>query len=90
MISISQNENRKLKILIADDSEMNRAILADMLGDEYEIIEAENGVEAISMLSIMGNELSIILLDIVMPQADGFEVLKAMNQHRIPLNALMS
>ncbi|MCI8608790.1 MAG: diguanylate cyclase [Firmicutes bacterium] len=61
---------------------MNRAILADMLGDEYEIIEAENGVEAISMLSIMGNELSIILLDIVMPQADGFEVLKAMNQHR--------
>ena len=50
MILINEEQNHKSKILIADDSEMNRAILADMLGDSYEIIEAENGLEAIAAI----------------------------------------
>lgn len=69
----------KPKILIVDDSEMNRAILTDILGTEYEIIEAENGVEGIAVLSKQRNDISIMLLDLVMPEMDGFEVLKIMN-----------
>ncbi len=68
------------KILIVDDSEMNRSILADMLGDEFEIIEAADGVQAIAMLQRLQNEISLVLLDIVMPQMDGFAVLTVMKQ----------
>ncbi|MCH5315969.1 MAG: diguanylate cyclase [Eubacterium sp.] len=70
----------KEKILIVDDSEMNRSILADML-DDYDIVEAENGVQAISILSKEYSTLSLVLLDIVMPQLDGFGVMEAMNQN---------
>ena len=56
----------KEKILIVDDSEMNRAILADML-DDYDIIDAEDGLQAISILSKRESEISLVLLDIVMP-----------------------
>lgn len=70
----------KQKILIVDDSEMNRAILADMLESEYEIIEAENGEEAIGILEERRTELALILLDIVMPRMDGFGVLEIMNK----------
>lgn len=59
---------------------MNRAILADMLESEYEIIEAENGEEAIGILEERRAELSLILLDIVMPRMDGFGVLEIMNK----------
>ena len=62
--------------MIADDSEMNRSILTDMLGAEYDIMEAENGVEAVSLLQKYGNSISLILLDILMPEMDGFEVMK--------------
>lgn len=76
------NPKTRHKILIADDSEMNRAILADMLGDEYDITEVENGAEAITILQKHGREYSLLLLDLVMPVLDGFGVLKAMNQAR--------
>lgn len=72
--------NEKPRILIADDSEMNRSILLDILGDEYEIVEAENGAEAVVMLRQYGSEISLVLLDIVMPEMDGFEVLAIMNK----------
>ena len=72
----------KQKILIADDSEMNRAILTEMLDAEYEIIEAEDGTEAVAALQKYGIELSLVLLDIVMPKMDGFGVLMVMDQHR--------
>ena len=62
------------KILVVDDSEMNRSILADMLGDDYEILEATNGVEAIAAIKERESEITLMLLDIVMPQMDGFEV----------------
>ena len=72
----------KQKILIADDSEMNRSILADMLEEEYDILEAEDGVEAIGILQKYETSISLLLLDIVMPNMDGFEVLVMMNKHK--------
>ena len=73
---------QKQKILIVDDSELNRAILADMLDDEYEIIEAENGLQGVGLLQQRGAEISLVLLDIVMPQMDGFGVLDVMSQNQ--------
>ena len=60
---------------------MNRSILADMLGDEYEILEAENGLEAVSAIQKHRTEIDLVLLDIVMPEMDGFEVLTVMNRN---------
>lgn len=71
---------KKQKILIVDDSEMNRALLADMLEDQYQIVEAENGAEAIAILQQHIMEFSLMLLDIMMPEMDGFEVLAYMNK----------
>ncbi len=68
------------KILIADDSEINRSILVDILGEEFEIFEAADGVEAVDLLEKHGREISAVLLDIVMPRMNGFEVLTVMNK----------
>lgn len=65
-------------ILIVDDSEMNRAILSEMLHDEYRIIEACNGRECMNELSRHGTDISLVLLDIVMPDMNGFDVLSQM------------
>ena len=70
--------NGKQKILIADDSEINRALLMEILGDGYEYLEAENGVQAVELLR-EHTDIALVLLDINMPVMDGFEVLKAMN-----------
>ena len=67
-------------ILIVDDSEMNRAILAEILGSDYNILEATNGRECLAMLDQYDTAIALILLDIVMPVMDGFEVLAAMNR----------
>lgn len=68
------------KILIVDDSEMNRALLLDILEEQYEVVEAENGLEAISILSQRREEFSLMLLDIMMPEMDGFEVLECITK----------
>ena len=68
----------KQQILIVDDSEMNREILTEMLQDDFRILEAENGEEALKMLKQYGTGISLMLLDIVMPVMNGFEVLAAM------------
>lgn len=74
----------KPEILIVDDSQMNREILSEMLGSGYKITEAENGEECIAALQQRGTGTSLILLDIVMPVADGFTVLNYMTRnHRI-------
>lgn len=74
----------KPEVLIVDDSEMNRELLAEMLGSEYKITEAENGEECMAALKQRGTGISLILLDIVMPVADGFDVLDYMTStHRI-------
>ena len=70
----------KKRILIVDDSEMNRALLEDMLSDEYEILEAENGMRAVAILREHELDISLVLLDIVMPVMDGFETLAMMNK----------
>ncbi len=68
------------KILIADDSAMNRSLLREMLGKDYDILEAENGRETIEILQ--ENPLvDLILLDVVMPEMDGFEVLETMKRY---------
>ena len=71
---------KKYTILIVDDTEINRSLLADMLSGQYRILEASNGVEAIAMLERHHTDISLVLLDIVMPVIDGFEVLSAMNR----------
>lgn len=70
----------KQKILIADDSEMNRELLAAILEEEYDIIQANDGVQAVDCLQRQAEEISLLLLDIVMPHMDGFEVLSYMNK----------
>ena len=71
----------KQKILIVDDSEMNRALLVDILDEQYDVAEAENGMEAISLLSRQRADFSLLLLDIMMPEMDGFEVLSCINKY---------
>ena len=75
------NNGATRKILIVDDSVINRAILADMLGGRFEILEAENGLRAVRQLQTYGSEISLVLLDVVMPEMDGFEVLALMNRY---------
>lgn len=71
--------NAKKKILIVDDSELNRALLEDMLSDDYDILEAENGLIASRIIQEHEMNISLMLLDIVMPVMDGFGLLKIMN-----------
>ena len=71
----------KQRILVVDDSEMNRAILCEMLKDDFEIVEATNGQECVSLIEQYGKEISLVLLDIVMPVMDGFEILMYMNRN---------
>ena len=73
---------RKQKILVVDDSEMNREILITMLEDDFDIIVAENGRVCLDLLMQYGKAISAVLLDIVMPVMDGFEVLTYMNRNR--------
>lgn len=72
--------SEKERILIADDSAMNRAILTEMLGDGYEILEAEDGRQAVSILQTDAS-VDLLLLDIMMPNMDGFDVLTMMNKY---------
>lgn len=77
-----QQEKKRPKILITDDSKLNRLILADMLAEEFDIIEAEDGRQAVAIMEHFGSELSLVLLDVVMPNLDGFGVLAIMNKRR--------
>lgn len=74
----AEEEVPKQKVLIVDDAEMNRAILTEILGKEYEILEAENGRECMQLLQKYRTGISVILLDIVMPVMNGFAVLGEM------------
>ena len=66
------------KILIVDDIELNREMLAVALGDTFPVIEAGDGDKAIEELKKSSNEIAAVLLDLVMPKVDGYEVLKFM------------
>lgn len=73
----------KPQILIVDDAEINREILAEILGSDFRILTAGNGEECIEMLQQYGRNIALILLDIVMPVMDGFEVLSYMNKNNL-------
>ncbi len=70
------------KVLIVDDMEMNRELLADILSDEYSILEAENGRIAMEILESRRSEIAITLLDLIMPEVDGMTVLKKMKSRK--------
>ena len=72
---------KKPQILIVDDSEMNRMILTAILENDFRILEAENGEKCLSILNQFQGDVSLVLLDIVMPIMDGFEVLNYMNRN---------
>lgn len=76
-----ENKRAKQLIMIVDDSEMNRDILASILEEDFQIIEAENGEVCLNLLKKYGVEISLILLDIVMPGMNGFQVLHDMNKN---------
>mgnify|MGYP000590398663 CR=1 FL=1 len=76
-----KKEKVRQQILVVDDSEMNREILSSILGDEFDILEAADGKECISVIRKYGRDIALVLLDIVMPEMDGFEVLEFMNKH---------
>ena len=81
--AIETFQSEKPSILIVDDSEMNRAILNEMLKDEYRILEADNGRTALDMVDRYGDELSLVLLDIIMPGVNGFEVLGELSRRSV-------
>ena len=81
--------NTKKKILVVDDKGMNRYMLGGIFRDNYEIIEAGGGMEAIAIIDKEDDELAVILLDIIMPGIDGFGVLEHMKEqdylNRVPV-----
>ena len=85
---------KRKKVLVVDDSAINRRILADILAGEYQVVEAKDGETAISCLRSCAEELSLVLLDIVMPEIDGFGVLQEMKEEgwigRIPVITISS
>lgn len=68
------------QVLVVGDSAMNRAILAEMLGDDFSVLEASNGKECMEKLRQYGTGISLVLLDIIVPEQDGFSVLEEMNK----------
>lgn len=71
------------KVLIVDDSDINREILSAILKNQYEIIEAVSGEQCIEKIKSAGEEISLILLDLIMPGMSGFDVLNYLNDNRI-------
>lgn len=71
------------KVLIVDDMKFNRQVLADILRSRYEILEAENGKEALAMIEAQRQEIAAVLLDIVMPEMDGVTLLKMLNEKQL-------
>ena len=81
-MSIELQAQAKSRILIVDDSGMNRMMLSELLEDRYDILEASNGAEALSLIRQNLSSLDLVLLDIVMPELDGFGVLAHMKKRR--------
>lgn len=79
---LSQKQEKQ-KILLVDDSRMNRHLLMNILSDSYEIIEATDGKQALDILDKKKGEIALMLLDIVMPVMDGFEVLSRMASNHL-------
>ncbi len=89
----SENQIRR-KVLVVDDELINRELLGFIVGRDYDVIYAENGVEALEQVKQNQNTLSLILLDLLMPEMDGYELLDILNHdeelRRIPVIVLTS
>ncbi len=72
----------KPRVLIVDDSELNRDLLKEMLRDRYEVLEAADGEKGLALLYELGTKISLVLLDVVMPKLGGFDVLAVMQKER--------
>lgn len=81
--AIETFQSEKPSVLIVDDSEMNRIILNEMLKDEYRVLEADSGRTALDLVDRYGDELSLVLLDIIMPGINGFEVLGELSRRTV-------
>lgn len=79
----AQERKDKPDILIVEDNEMNRLLLSRILESAYTVHTAENGRQALEEIERLGTRLSIVLLDIIMPVMNGFDVLRAMNAGNI-------
>lgn len=79
--NVNNAAEKNARILIVDDSEMNRDMLSDMLSDDYDIVEAADGEEALSVLKERVYDIDLVLLDIIMPAVDGFGVLDVMKRY---------
>lgn len=79
--NVNNAAEKNARILIVDDSEMNRDMLNDMLSDDYDIVEAADGEEALSILKERVYDIDLVLLDIIMPAVDGFGVLDVMKRY---------
>ncbi|WP_026496726.1 HD domain-containing phosphohydrolase [Butyrivibrio sp. WCD3002] len=71
-------------ILIVDDAEINRGILSEIFKEEYDVLEAENGRKALEIIAAKKDKLAAILLDIVMPEMDGYRLLEKLSEYKIP------
>ena len=78
---MSRPKKNSARILVVDDSALNREMLNDMLSDDYDIIEAANGEEALNILKEHVYDIDLVLLDIIMPVVDGFGVLDVMKRY---------
>ena len=78
--SVTKYMPAKGTVLIVDDSALNREILVSILKNEYELVEAADGEECIEKLNEYGTRISVVLLDLVMPNLNGFDVLDYMNK----------
>lgn len=90
----NRTQDIRRSILVADDEEINRRILAHNLGRFYDVIEAESGNDALDKIRTYGQALSLIMLDLNMPDGTGYDVLRALQQEeeagRIPVIVLTS
>lgn len=75
--------NQRDRIVIADDAEVNRAILSELFSSTYKVMEADNGDEALSMIYEYQDSIAAVLMDIVMPGRDGFQVLDELKKQKV-------
>ncbi len=76
----TEKTGRRGVVLVVDDNALNRALLTDILDPDYTVLEAATGREALGILTARWTDISLILLDVIMPEIDGFELLSVMNQ----------
>ena len=74
------------KILIIDDIELNRTLLSEMLKEDFDILVAQEGKEALQVLDENHDDIALILLDLIMPQMDGFQVLEEIKKKTMELS----